>query len=108
MQNSCICNVHHHHAYWRLNFDIGGAGGDFVQRSSGAGWQLVPKETMAFRDAQYATRWRVGTRGSAAKYEIRPNVTDGLARTSPDWPFPVGDLTGRARSTMAKSALSAT
>jgi hypothetical protein len=92
VQNSCVCNVHDHHAYWRLNFDIGGAGGDFVQRSSGAGWQLVPKETMAFRDAQYATRWRVGTRGSAAKYEIRPNATDGLARTSPDWPFPVGDL----------------
>ena len=92
VQNSCVCNVHHHHAYWRFNFDIGGAGGDYVQQGSGTAWQLVPKETSAFRDAQYATRWRVGTRGSAAKYEIRPNATDGRAKASPDWPFPVGDL----------------
>jgi Cu2+-containing amine oxidase len=25
-------------------------------------------------------------------YEIRPNPTDGRAKASPDWPFPVGDL----------------
>ncbi len=92
VDNSCVCNVHHHHAYWRFNFDIGGAAGDFVQQSSGTGWRLVPKETTAFRDANYATRWRIGTRSSNAKYEIRPNPTDGRARTSADWPFPVGDL----------------
>jgi hypothetical protein len=22
VSNSCVCNVHHHHAYWRLDFDI--------------------------------------------------------------------------------------
>lgn len=92
VQNSCVCNVHHHHAYWRLNFDIAGAAGDYVQQGSGSSWQLVPKERAVFRDAQYATRWRVGSRGGAAKYEIRPNATDGRAKTSPDWPFPVGDL----------------
>ena len=92
VQNGCVCNVHHHHVYWRFNFDIGGAAGDYVQQSSGSSWRLVPKETTAFRDATYGTRWRIGTRGSAAKYVIRPNVTDGRARTSPDWPFPVGDL----------------
>ncbi|HEX6738018.1 MAG TPA: hypothetical protein VF310_07105, partial [Vicinamibacteria bacterium] len=22
VNNTCICNIHHHHAYWRFNFDI--------------------------------------------------------------------------------------
>ena len=30
VQNNCVCNVHHHHAYWRLDFDIGGYGGSWV------------------------------------------------------------------------------
>jgi Cu2+-containing amine oxidase len=23
VNNSCVCNAHHHHVYWRLNFDVG-------------------------------------------------------------------------------------
>ena len=41
VQNNCVCNVHHHHAYWRLDFDIGGAGRNFVQRSTATGWSVV-------------------------------------------------------------------
>src|SRR6185295_3893615 len=24
VENSCVCNMHFHHAYWRLEFDLGG------------------------------------------------------------------------------------
>jgi hypothetical protein len=92
VQNNCVCNVHHHHAYWRLDFDIGGAGRNFVQRSTAAGWSVVPKESVAFRDTQLKTRWRVGNRDTGKRYEIRPGANDGTARGSSDWPFPVGDL----------------
>lgn len=92
VQNSCVCNVHYHHAYWRFDFDIGGAGYNFIQESSGQGWQTIPRETKAFRDPQFAKRWRVGNRNLKARYEIRPNDHDGRAQASPDWPFPVGDL----------------
>ena len=30
VDNSCVCQIHHHHAYWRLDFDIAGAGEDVV------------------------------------------------------------------------------
>ena len=64
-----------------------------VQQSSGSSWRLVPKETTAFRDATVRHALACRARADpAAKYEIRPNATDGRARTSPDWPFPVGDL----------------
>lgn len=92
VQNTCVCNVHHHHAYWRLNFDIGGAGRNFVQRSTATGWQVVSKEAVAYRDPQLTTRWRVGNRDQPLRYEIRPNPNDGTAKASSDWPFPVGDL----------------
>jgi hypothetical protein len=92
IQNACVCNVHHHHAYWRLDFDIGTTDGNFVQEGGGQNWRVLPREAMAFRDRDFTRRWRVGNRNLAASYEIRPNPTDGLARASSDWPFPVGDL----------------
>lgn len=90
--DSCVCNIHHHHAYWRLDFDIGSPNGNFVQQLDGGTWRTVPNETMVFRDAAFARRWRVGNRNLRAMYEIRPNTTDGRARASQDWPFPAGDL----------------
>ena len=30
VDNSCVCETHHHHAYWRLDFDIGGTGDQVV------------------------------------------------------------------------------
>ena len=92
IQNACVCNVHHHHAYWRLDFDIGTTDGNFVQQRGNRGWRVLPREAMAFRDRDFRRRWRVGNRNLAASYEIRSNPTDGLARASSDWPFPVGDL----------------
>ena len=32
VKSSCVCNVHHHHAYWRFDFDIRTA-----RRESGPG-----------------------------------------------------------------------
>lgn len=92
VQDSCVCNQHYHHAYWRFDFDIGEPGNNVVQESSGNGWRTIGQETKAFRDARFAKRWRVGNRSLRAMYEIRPNIEDGRAQASPDWPFPVGDL----------------
>src|SRR5919199_988090 len=30
VQNDCVCNVHHHHVYWRFDFDIGTAENNVV------------------------------------------------------------------------------
>jgi hypothetical protein len=36
VSNSCVCNTHHRHVYWRFDFDIGGAADDAVLEFNGA------------------------------------------------------------------------
>ena len=31
VSSSCVCNVHHHHCYWRFDFDIETAGNNRVR-----------------------------------------------------------------------------
>src|SRR5215218_10681114 len=31
VRNACVCNVHHHHVYWRFDFDIGTAENNAVR-----------------------------------------------------------------------------
>ena len=92
VSNRCICNVHHHHAYWRLDFDIGTAGDQVVQELGDAGWRTLPTETAASRDPAFKRRWRVLSTSLRRGYEIRPNPSDGRAQDAPDWPFGAGDL----------------
>src|SRR6185369_5299846 len=32
--NNCVCAIHHHHAYWRLDFDVVTAANNFVTENS--------------------------------------------------------------------------
>jgi hypothetical protein len=34
VQDTCVCNVHHHHVYWRFDFDIGGANNEVREFNS--------------------------------------------------------------------------
>jgi hypothetical protein len=113
VSNECICNVHHHHAYWRFDFDIGGSDNNFVQQyASGGVWNVLSQETHVFRGASFPGRWRVGNRSMRPRYEIRPGPNDGRAMASPDWPFSVGDVWflryDPARSMMASTPQRAT
>ena len=92
VQNDCVCNAHYHHAYWRLDFDIGEAEDNYVQQFANGAWRTLRSERKVFRDAGMQRRWRIRTGSGRALYEIRPGRDDGRARASPDWPFSHGDL----------------
>jgi len=95
--STCVCNVHHHHCYWRLDFDIATAGGNRVREfnklpfQSGK-WKTVKFETRRSRAPVFHRKWRVENVASGAGYEILPGANDGVATQSPDWPYPKGDL----------------
>ncbi len=93
--SSCVCNKHHHHVYWRLDFDIRTAGGNRVREFNdppivpAGNWHTKQFEVMRFRDASHHRRWRVEHAASGAGYDILPGANDGTAAGDP---YAVGDL----------------
>jgi hypothetical protein len=98
VSSSCVCIVHHHHAYWRFDLDIETAGNNRVQEFNdpplvgGTNWHQKHYEIRRPRDFARHRRWRVENVASGRAYEIVPGHHDGVATASPDWPFPRGDV----------------
>lgn len=93
--NSCICHEHHHHAYWRLDFDIRTADGNFVQEfndrplSPGGTWHTHPWEVKRYNNAARQRKWRIGNVSTGEGYELIPGANDGTAKGDT---FARGDL----------------
>jgi hypothetical protein len=98
VQNSCVCNRHHHHAYWRFDFDIRTAGNNIVTEfnnpplGGGANWHTKQYEIQRPRDPARQRKWRVTDAATGSGYEIIPGADDGVATQTPDWPFSQGDV----------------
>jgi Cu2+-containing amine oxidase len=96
--SSCVCNVHHHHAYWRLDFDIRTAGNNLVREFNDPPiigkrhWHSKNFEIQRPRDVGHKRKWRVSNKSTGEAYDIVPGPHDGVATASPDWPFPKGDV----------------
>jgi Cu2+-containing amine oxidase len=84
------CNYNHrHHAYWRFDFDIGGAGNDLVLEyntytedvSWGYGWHTKAVEIARVKNPTSRRSWAVMDKGSGAGYHILPGPNDGQADT---------------------------
>ena len=98
VEHPCVCNVHHHHVYWRLDFDIRTAGNNRVREFNdppligNQNWHTKRFEIRRPRDPGRARRWRVENTRTREGYDIVPQVDDGLAATMPDAPFGRGDV----------------
>lgn len=98
VEHSCVCNIHHHHVYWRLDFDIRTAGNNRVREFNdpplfgGRKWHDKSFEIRRPRDFARKRKWRVENTRSGEGYEIVPQPEDGVATASPDWPFGRGDV----------------
>jgi Copper amine oxidase, enzyme domain len=98
VEHPCVCNVHHHHVYWRLDFDIRTAGNNRVREFNdpplfgNQNWHTKSFEVRRPRDPGRARRWRVENTSSGEGYDIIPQLDDGLAAAMPDAPFGRGDV----------------
>jgi Cu2+-containing amine oxidase len=100
VQSSCVCTTHHHHVYWRFDFDIRTAGNNIVREfndpclpgSCPSKWHNKDFEIRRFRDPARKRKWRVQNSATGEAYDVIPGHHDGVATAAPDWPFPRGDV----------------
>jgi hypothetical protein len=81
-RNPRTCMPHQHHVYWRLDFDIEGAGNDVVQQRGlifpgQHPWTAIVQETS--RKRGFLRSWRVLDKKSERGYRIIPGAADGTA-----------------------------
>ena len=96
VESQCVCNIHHHHVYWRLDFDIRSAGNNRVREFNdpplvGSGkWHTKSFEIRRPRDFARKRKWRIENTRSGEAYDVIPRPEDGIASAQPDWPFGQG------------------
>jgi len=93
VQDSCVCTVHHHHVYWRLDFDVATAAHNDVREfndpavAGGSHWHTFRHEVRRSRNPAHQRRWQVANRSTEESYTLIPGPNDGTADA-----FGVGDL----------------
>ena len=89
----CVCKIHRHHAYWRLDFDIGTSGGNVVREFNNppimgtSNYHDAVYEVQRPRDASHSRHWEVSNVRTGDTYGIFPGSSDG-----PSDAFGVGDV----------------
>lgn len=82
----CVQYTHNHHAYWRLDFDLAGAAGDYVDDlTAAAGAQRATVERNYIDTSPLRRRWEVGSSGTNYRVQVIRNAADQAAGD----PFPV-------------------
>jgi hypothetical protein len=86
-RDSCVCNVHFHHIYWRLDFDVSDTINVVREFNDppppgATKWTTMKFETKRMRNAARKRRWRVSDR-TGRGYGIVPGPNDGTAVGDP-------------------------
>ncbi|MBS4175232.1 hypothetical protein [Bacillus sp. FJAT-49736] len=91
--NSCTCNPHFHHVYWRFDFDIREANNNFIQEindqiSTGTSiFRTMNYEIKRTRDTFHNRKWLISNKLTGEGYYLVPGKGDGKADS-----FGVGDV----------------
>ena len=86
--NSCVCNVHNHHVYWRFDFDIVQPNNKVFQIERGRKFMRpIATETTLLRNYQTNLGLVIQNANGDEAYSLIPNLSDGRTDT-----FGVSDL----------------
>lgn len=80
--NSCVCNPHNHHVYWRFDFDIETSGNNVVFGPGLRFWPFpISTEMKIIRNPAIDNTLMVQNRSTGATYSVVPGEGDGIADT---------------------------
>jgi hypothetical protein len=78
--NSCVCNDHNHHVYWRFDFDVAGASPNSVYGPGLRGWGYqFPTETKLTRSPTGDNSLHIINPSTGDTYALIPSNKDGSA-----------------------------
>jgi hypothetical protein len=93
VSNACVCNLHHHHVYWRFDFDIRTSADNIVKEYNNppiigsSNFNIFSQEVKRLRDASHQRYWQVENATTGEGYALIPGENDGVADS-----FSMGDL----------------
>ncbi|HET7270647.1 MAG TPA: hypothetical protein VFI90_06120, partial [Rubrobacter sp.] len=85
VRNACVCNIHHHHVYWRFDFDIGTAENNVVREFNSPpifppdNWHTHQFEATRRRRPELSRRWQIRNSQTGDAYNLIPGPDDGVA-----------------------------
>src|SRR5215208_170798 len=85
VKSSCVCNVHHHHVYWRFDFDIGTRENNVVREFNSPpifpsdNWHTHRFEATRRRRSDLSRRWQIRNTQTGDAYNLLPGPDDGVA-----------------------------
>jgi hypothetical protein len=85
VEDSCVCISHHHHVYWRFDFDINTAGNNVVREFNSPpifpsdNWHTFQFEAKRRRRPRRSRRWQVRNSQTGDAYTLIPGADDGTA-----------------------------
>lgn len=94
IDHTCVAYSHHHHAYFRLDVDVNGSAGNYVDHVlPGGGTERASTERNYTDTSPARSTWRIGHAGSPYVVEVTRNAGDDAAGDSPAIPndFPIAD-----------------
>jgi hypothetical protein len=92
IDNGCTCKTHHHHVYWRLDFDIETAANNLVEEFNdpilvgSSNWHKKVYEIRRPKDAGHKRKWKISNTVTGSAYELVPGQ-DGNSDA-----YGIGDL----------------
>jgi hypothetical protein len=94
VNNGCVAYTHHHHAYYRFDFDLNGGDANTVDQVLPGGATERATTERNYSDTSPArSTWRIGSAGSPYAVEVTRNPEDGAAGDPLPIPndFPIAD-----------------
>jgi len=85
VDSSCVCETHHHHVYWRFDFDINTAQDNVVREFNSppivgsSNWHAFQFEAKRRRNPRRSRRWQIRNSQSGDAYNLIPGANDGVA-----------------------------
>jgi hypothetical protein len=84
VNNSCVCNDHNHHVYWRFDFDVSGASPNTVYGPGLRGWgSAFTTEIKLTRSIGADNTLHILNPATGDAYALIPGNKDGTAQSDP-------------------------